>query len=887
MKKGITILFFLISSTLLAQTKLDSAKLLYEYGQLNKALSVLSSIDDDNLLNQKTALEGKVLGKQNLYTKAYQILDRDVDINDVTYLNVINTKAYLLQNEGFPAESIQILIKGYRQFESFKKDLALSEMFIECLSLLGTAYWQIGENNKAEDYLNQALVLSRSSKDPVVQANCLVNIGLCHSNDDTFKAQVNYEKALESYLKVYPDENHPTIASIYINLGILLQKNFFLDKAIEVFEKASDIWANTFGDDHPNVAFTYIFIADAYLKKGQADLANEYYGFALELYQNVFGEKHPEIANIYIKKGDLFFDSGDFKSALELYQKALIANNQSFNSISKNDFPDLNNYYNPFINLIALQKKASTLEKIHYSKSLNPHDLAIGIQGLELAHQLTKKIRGNQKSEEDKLRLSEITNKIYANGIRLSLALSEASLSKNKWKSKAFDFMEWSKSASLQEAIQESHAKTFAGIPSDIVEQEDKLKDDITALEKDIINAVNLTERDSLRELLINAEYELEIFIKNLEAEFPEYFALKYSDQTITLKEVQKALPKNTALVSYFISDAEELLYIFLVTGGKLYLYTETFDNEFKDEIVSLQTGLKFNFDEIIKMSSVYLTDRLLPFNFNKNISKVLFIPDGKINNIPLDILYSYSINEDSDIKDLPYLAKDYAVSYNFSSTIALSQMNNEMEYQHTLACFAPVNFLDSLGNNEFDPLTGTLSEVNEIKTITKSNGWETSNYVYENAKIELLKDESIQNCSYLHFATHGVVNEENPNQSFIYLLNDNHENLLYTSDIYNLKLKARLVTLSACETGLGKVSKGEGLIGLSRSLKFAGVENSLVSLWTINDVSTALFMQYFYQELAKSDDISLSLQKAKIKLFQGGIYTSPYYWAAFSLIGQ
>ncbi|OHX65311.1 CHAT domain-containing protein [Flammeovirga pacifica] len=885
--KKLFILFLLIINQTFAQDLLDSAKILYVDGKIDQSYSILNTISNTQYLNETHALKAKILGQKNLYTKAYKILDdENLDATNPTYLSIINTKAFLLENEGFPNDALNVLTQGITTFKEFQNDDQYRLFFVENYSLQGTAYWQLGENNEATEYLNQSLNLAKKLNDPILEANCFINIGLVHSKNDTFKAQINYEKALEEYRKVYPNEDHPSIASIYINLGILFEKNFFVDKAINSFEKASNIWSKFYGDEHPNVAFTYIFIADAYLKSGQVELANEYYNFSLELYQNVFGNKHPEIANIYIKQGDIALDKGDYKNSLALFQKALIANNHEFNSTNIKDFPSISNYLNPFINLVALQKKAEVLEQIHYGKSLKRNDLNLGIQSLELAHQLINKIRGNQKSEQDKIKLSEITNNIYADAIRLSIALGEASIAKEKWNNKAFDFMEWSKSATLQQAIQDTHAKSFAGIPKTLIEKENNFRDEINGLEKGIINASSVDEREQLIVQLFEKETDLDRFINQLETDYPKYFQLKYSTKTITAKEIKEKLPKNTALVSYFIADKEELLYIFLIANKQLYIFTQDFDEDFKDEIVSLKSGLKFNFEEIISMSTEYLTDRLLPFTFNKNIEKIIFIPDGKINSIPLDILYYTSVSENTDPKDLPFLVKKYATSYNFSATIALQESNAD-NFNTTLTCFAPIQFKDSNGIDEFDPLPGTLSEVNEIKSITENAGWSTNNYIYEKAKISLLKDQDVSNSGYIHFATHGVVNEENPNQSFIYLVDEKSDGLLFASDIYNLDLNARLVTLSACETGLGKISKGEGLIGLSRSLKYAGVENSVVSLWTINDISSALFMQYFYQELTKNKDISLALQKAKIKLFQGRVYNSPYYWAAFSLIGS
>jgi CHAT domain-containing protein len=145
-----------------------------------------------------------------------------------------------------------------------------------------------------------------------------------------------------------------------------------------------------------------------------------------------------------------------------------------------------------------------------------------------------------------------------------------------------------------------------------------------------------------------------------------------------------------------------------------------------------------------------------------------------------------------------------------------------------------------------------------------------------------------------LHFATHGTVDEINPELSKIFLAQSQHETqedgCLFAGEIYNLSLNADLVTLSACETGLGKQMKGEGIIGLSRAFLYAGAKNLIVSLWSVADESTANFMIDFYEKTAQNNaqkGFSESLQTAKKNMIQHEKYSAPYYWAAFILIGN
>jgi len=153
-------------------------------------------------------------------------------------------------------------------------------------------------------------------------------------------------------------------------------------------------------------------------------------------------------------------------------------------------------------------------------------------------------------------------------------------------------------------------------------------------------------------------------------------------------------------------------------------------------------------------------------------------------------------------------------------------------------------------------------------------------------------KNSNLANYQLIHFATHGVVNEDNPELSKVFLSPDNsnlQDGDLYVSEIYNLELDADLVSLSACETGLGKLSKGEGMIGLSRAFTYAGASNLMVSLWTVSDNSTTELMTNFYREIFnKSNNSSYAhpLRVAKLKMINSK-YASPYYWAPFVIIGK
>jgi CHAT domain-containing protein len=145
----------------------------------------------------------------------------------------------------------------------------------------------------------------------------------------------------------------------------------------------------------------------------------------------------------------------------------------------------------------------------------------------------------------------------------------------------------------------------------------------------------------------------------------------------------------------------------------------------------------------------------------------------------------------------------------------------------------------------------------------------------------------------YVHFATHGYLDSARADFSAIVLslvdeAGKTQDGFLRVLDIYNLKLPAELVVLSACETGLGKDVKGEGLVGLTQGFMYAGARRVVVSLWNVNDKATALLMERVYEGIFKAHKTpAASLRDAQIQLLRVKQWQSPYYWAAFVMQGE
>jgi CHAT domain-containing protein len=299
----------------------------------------------------------------------------------------------------------------------------------------------------------------------------------------------------------------------------------------------------------------------------------------------------------------------------------------------------------------------------------------------------------------------------------------------------------------------------------------------------------------------------------------------------------------------------------------------------------------------------------LAPIANRLNSDRLLVVPDGLLHQIPFS-----AIDTPNTQSYTPLLVNAEIVNAPSSSTIAINRdlMGDRPPAPKRLAVLADPVFTPD------DPrVTGSGGERNlpvEIQRNLRAfdlRGIPRLPYTRKEAQqlLDLVPDDSeasvfdfqanypwvtsdrLDRYQFVHFATHGFVNESNPELSGLILsLVDEQgrpqNGFLRLVDIFNLQMSAELVTLSACQTGLGDNVDGEGVIGLTRGLMYAGAERTLVSLWNVSDRQTATLMSRFYDGIWQ-DGLApaAALRQAQLSMWEEGDH--PYFWAAFGLQGE
>ncbi|MBA3767245.1 MAG: CHAT domain-containing protein, partial [Acidobacteria bacterium] len=183
-------------------------------------------------------------------------------------------------------------------------------------------------------------------------------------------------------------------------------------------------------------------------------------------------------------------------------------------------------------------------------------------------------------------------------------------------------------------------------------------------------------------------------------------------------------------------------------------------------------------------------------------------------------------------------------------------------------------------------------TEAEEIAKLTRASGGTADVWLDLQANEASVQTKDLKNYRIVHVATHGLLNAERPQFTGLVLSlvgNKTGDGFLRTDEIFNLKLGAPLVMLSACETGLGKEKKGEGVIGLTRAFMYAGAPTVGVSLWSVADRSTAELMMDLYKRMLTGQGMSAVAAKraAQQSMITGKKYSAPFYWAPFVLVGE
>ncbi len=859
---------------------------------------------------------------------------------------VYNNMGLLYQYQSRFTKAQEVFEKGLTYAKKVPEDRYYERSFIGNLGIL---FKDLGQYDKAVPLIERSLQMGREMNDRTAQAIDLNNLGSINF------IRGNFRKAIGQYLEAARlseeiGENSALLAALK-NLGKIYDVLNDDENAAHYYRKCEQIIETQLERKYELFPFILQRIGEHWIRRESYSKATDYLNKAIEGYKHL--EKPLELAMCYTSLSKLELNSKNYDKSIQLARQAM----KEFEDIGVRDVyraePCLllgiahfeigqKSTAISFINqAIAFSERTNESEiawQAHfylarYFREIGNLSAAIGhcqkaIGSLEDLRQYTISPQLGSRFLEDKVQIFhqyfDILFERYDND------REQATLEK------LFVLSEQTRSRALLDNIKAGMKNVFYQIKESAALQ--NVEEQLVALNRLIREEQRKPLKDQRRDLLnswreqagtLRQKYEL--LSNQFAAANPKLSALLSVNEEIALSDIQKCADEHATLLSYYVSLED--VYAFVISNSDIRLVKlNVSPKELRKNIARLRQPfqelkagktdfyhLKFDTQLSRSLYNALLAPLKLKSDFpaqrGRSPAKLIIVPDGFLSYLPFELLVTARKSREpsqilfDEYSQFRYLIEDYTISYLPATTIA-PLISDQRHPGHADLLLAFGNPTASKGTASMEPvaeeytssrlrslamtpLPGATREVEGIANLFGSE--EVLALIGENAS-EALYKKSAGQFRYIHFATHGYVDEVNPNFSSL-LLNpgsSEEDGFLYSYEVYGTPLTAEMVTLSACETGLGKLRKSEGLISFLQSFFSAGSQRVMVSLWSVEE-STYPLMIAFYKNIHQGMNKSEALRQAKLAFMRDSsmrgehtryAHTHPFLWAPFVLYG-
>ncbi len=637
-------------------------------------------------------------------------------------------------------------------------------------------------------------------------------------------------------VKDLPPNTEPrmrTEASLYHALGRDLIRRREYDKAVDSYSQAVYLWQSLMAgyysrsivekDSQASFVGLLAGLGNAYRLAGRLHDALEQYQRAFDYVKKGASTYAFEYV-LYQGLGEVRFREKNFSQALQSFQKALAL-------AEKRRIPD------------AIRSASARIGDV-LSQTGKP---AEAVAYYQRAIQQVESTRSLLESEEYR-------QSYFEGALGPYISLIQALLSAGK-RDEAFNYSERARSRTFLDVlgtrVQLSRAK------GGLLEEEKSLQERIAGLNARLVVGADEedgeTDRAGLRKQLAEAEKAYSTFLTKVRKQNKEQASLM-AVEPLTLKEVQELLDPGTTLIEYFVTQSDILVWV--VEKDKLQIVTvDLAKGKLSGLVKSLREnifalGEKSKFDEVSISLYKQLIQPILPHITGKEL---IIVPHDVLHYLPFHALVG---------SDGKYLIEKYPIYYLSSASLLQFTKEKRRASGGKVLAFGNPDLGDPQKDLEFAEL-----EAQEVKAVYPGS----TVFLRKEATEEKAKGLSPSN-DILHFATHAELNEDDPLSSAVLLAkSDKEDGRLEVREIFGMDLKANLVVLSGCETGLGKLSTGDELVGLTRAFIYAGTPSVVASLWNVEDSSTAQLMASFYKNLKTMSKVE-ALRQAQLQLIRGEV---------------
>jgi CHAT domain-containing protein/tetratricopeptide (TPR) repeat protein len=800
----------------------------------------------------------------------------------------------------------------------------------EALFNLGSLQYSSGRMREAMAFFEDSSEAARRAKDPLLESRAELHIGkTAVMMESRARAEAALERA-KSLSREHGDvrgeaEATRVLGQLYSRLG----EN---QRAIESFEDAQTLLKPL--ADPETEATIWNAIGQLYFDMGETETALRHYRKALELNQALQFRRREaatvlEVGRCLLNLGRYEESADSFERALALYRElenpmleADVLQEMGRLRASLGDEEAAFRYFEKAIELKTsvgdLRGRSFVLDEMgSLHRKLGNHEEALRgfleaakrsreaedplFESLALYHASMAQRDAGRLAEarvavEESIRLTEtLRAKVASRGLRTSFLASvheryslyvdllvelHAERPGEGLDALAFQAAERVRARALRESLQEAAAGVRAGIEPTLLERDRELRQRLNdlAIEQEILPGG--TDRERLRSDIDALSADYDRLQSTIRSRSPRYAALTEPDAT-TLEEVQELLDDETRLLAYHLGTERSFLWSIGKDGYSVHELPPGDDIEAlaRETYLTLKSPGGRRVAAADSPSS-RLSRMLLAPLADVHEKRLVIVADGALSYVPFGALnhprrIGEPLIEEVEIARLP----------SASLLRALREQRSGREFTRWVAIVA-----DPAYGQSVRPLRESRREATRIAALAPPGGVEM--VAGFDARREWIETKDFRGFRALHLATHGVVDDERPELSGIVLalVDENgapRNGFLRLPDIYNLSLPVDLVVLSACETGLGKEVKGEGILGLVRGFMYAGAPAVIASSWKVDDTATSELMTELYRGIFAGKSPAAALREAQVGLRKLPRFRSPYYWAAFELQGD
>jgi len=889
--------------------------------------------------------EGTLLDKEKQYAKANEKYLKVVDLLNNQHkkhpqYHLLLAKTYSKLMANYSPDGLLNLPKMFEYAEKVQVPLkslpdAKDKSFI--LYQVAIAYAIQRNFKKATNILTKVITVAQNTNDTLLEIRTLGTLGRFQLNLSLYEEALNYFEKAKRMSQQLPNVSDAILTTVYANLGLASRLTDRYSLSIEYHQKQLDYTLKAFGESSFRTFAVYNHMINNYvaLKKNkearkyldkmfeiefpgkkrvmggiyyqlgvilqledQHDKAVKAFKTSLDYQFKAYGKESGNNAGIYERMAVSLSKTKKFQAALESNHKALQINNPTLTSTSVESYPGFKGAAEIKEQIKALSEKGEIWKNWFLATGELTH--------LKKAYKASQTILAQLKewkstqADPNNLRIFiKHSQPVFSRIVDILLILYQKTQDQ-QYLYQAFQVAEQSKAYILLRSLflTSNLNKDASSILEKNLEQQLKdLQEKLTAEQGKKQPNKKLIDQyqDDIFTLKTNQDSLQSAFKKYA----PEYYKTRYQFQIASTKDIQTSLLKpEEALIEYQIGEGQ--LFIFIMTFQKLELKKVILPKDFQDKILAFRKSITDkNFSQFTQLGYELYQLLLKELSIPTSIQKLRIVPSGVLYYLPWEALLTQPTDKASkNYSSLPYLLQKYVISYDYSATLMLNKVRQQAQFdKENLLAFSP-DFKAQLALNnqeqKRDQLRDDIAALKgaEAEVVALNKLYAGQLFMGKNAT-EYSFRNNLKNGSVIHLATHAIVDDERPAYSRLLFslstqdtLNDGY---LHAYELYNLKLKAELVTLSACNTGFGKIQSGEGVLSLGRAFAYAGSPNVLMSLWSVPDQSTSQIMIEFYKNLASGMPKDIALQQAKLTYIEStdNMANNPFYWSSFVLIGD